>query len=79
MAALNMSLVLTEAGYGSVTSTLGGEYKATAEEIVGIPEGYELVTNMVMGVPVSWPRKRDGGTERPDFSWLHLNRFGNKY
>jgi len=78
MATLNMALALFGEGYGSVTSTLGGEYKTAVEKILGIPEGYELVTVMVMGVPGKWPEKREGGVERPDFSWLHINKFGGK-
>jgi len=47
------------------------------EQSLGLPMEYELATVMVIGVPVSIPQKREGGVERPDFSWLHINRFGS--
>ena len=77
MATLNMALAATAEGLGSVTSTLVREYKEAAEKVLGLPEEYELATVMVIGVPVSIPEKRTGGVERPDFSWLHMNRFGS--
>ena len=77
MAALNMELALTAEGMAGVMSTLGGEHKEAVQKLLGLLPEYELATVMVMGVPVSWPTKREGGVERPDFSWLHVNRFGN--
>ena len=77
MAALNMALAATAEGLGSVTSTLREEPKEAVEKILGLPKEYELATVMVIGVPVSIPEKREGGVERPDFSWLHINRFGS--
>jgi len=77
MAALNMALAAFAEGLGSVMSTLGGERKEAVEQILRLPKEYELATIMVIGVPVSIPQKREGGAERPDFSWLHINRFGS--
>jgi len=76
LATLNMELAATAEGYAGVTSTLGGEYKAAVEKILGLPEGYELATVMVLGVPTVIPKQRQGGIERPVFSWLHVDRFG---
>ncbi|MFC2005893.1 nitroreductase family protein [Chloroflexota bacterium] len=76
MAALNMALAATAEGLRSVMSTLREEHKEAVENILGLPKEYELATVMVIGVPVSIPQKREGGVERPDFSWLHINRFG---
>ncbi|MFH1652359.1 MAG: nitroreductase family protein [Chloroflexota bacterium] len=77
LATQNMALAATAEGLAGVTSTLRDEQKATAEKLLGLPADYELVTMMVIGVPVSIPREREEGVERPDFSWLHVNRFGN--
>jgi len=77
MATLNMALAATAAGLGSVTSTLNEENKEAVEQILGLPKEYELATVMVIGVPVSIPQEIEYGVERPDFSWLHTNRFGS--
>ncbi len=77
MAALNMALVATAEGLGSVMSTFGGEYKEAVQKLLVLPKEYELDMVMVIGVPESIPQKREGGVERADFSWLHINRFGN--
>lgn len=77
MAALNMALAATAEGLGSVMSTLREEQKEAVEKILGLPKEYELATVLIIGVPVSIPKKREGGVERPDFSWLHINRFGS--
>ena len=77
MATLNMALVATAEGLGSVMSTMIGEHKDAVEQILCLPEEYELATVMVIGVPVSIPQRREIGVERPDFSWLHIDRFGS--
>lgn len=52
-------------------------YKATIEQLLGLPQGYELTTILLMGAQEGYPdvtlpeRQR-----REDFSWLHRNRFG---
>lgn len=76
LATLNMELAATAEGYAGVTSTFVADYKTAVEKILGLPEGYELATVMVLGVPVAMPKQRQGGIERPDFSWLHVDRFG---
>jgi len=78
LATQNMALAATAEGLGCVTSTFGGEYKETVQKLLGLPQGYELATVLVMGVPESIPQKREGGVDREDFSWLHINRFGNR-
>ena len=77
MAALNMALAARAEGLGSVMSTLKDESKKAVEKILGLPEEYELATMMIIGVPVSMPQKRQSGVDRPDFSWLHVNKFGS--
>ena len=78
LAAQNMALAATAEGIGCVTSTPVGEHKEAIQKLLGLPEGYEVATVMVMGVPESIPQKREGGVEREDFSWLHINRFSNR-
>jgi nitroreductase len=77
LATQNMALAATAEGLGCVTSTPVGEHKEAIQKLLGLPEGYELATVLVIGVPESVPQKREGGVEREDFSWLHINRFGN--
>ncbi|MFC2043886.1 nitroreductase family protein [Chloroflexota bacterium] len=77
MTTLNIALAATAEGICCVTSTLGGEYKQTVQKLLGLPEEYELATVIVMGIPKSIPLKKEGGVVRPDFSWLHINKFGN--
>jgi len=78
LATQNMALAATAEGLGCVTSTPVGEHKEAIQKLLGLPEGYEVATVMVIGVPESIPKQREGGVEREDFSWLHINRFGNR-
>ncbi|MFC1937563.1 nitroreductase family protein [Chloroflexota bacterium] len=70
----NMALAATAEGLGVVPSTFGGERREAVEKLIGLPEDYELITVMLCGVPGEEPRHKD---VRPDFSWLHRNRFGS--
>lgn len=82
MAAQNMALALTAEGMGCVMSTIGGEYGKAVEKLLGLPQEYELAMVLLMGVPESIPQKSgqwDACAEnREEFSWLHINRFGNR-
>ena len=76
----NMALAATADGLGIVPSSLWGEHQEAVEKLLGIPEGYELTTVMVIGVPAEegFPRdKIPSATRRPEFSWLHRNKFGS--
>jgi nitroreductase len=75
-AAENIALAATAEGLGCVMSIFGGEYKETVEKLIGLPETHELATVMALGIPERIPPKV--GTDRPEFSWLHINRFGNQ-
>lgn len=77
MAAQNIALAAMGEGIGCVMSVFGGEYKDAVEKLIGLPDTHELATVMCLGYPESWPEKRTVGEDRPDFSWLHLNKFGN--
>jgi nitroreductase len=77
MAAENIALAATGEGIGCVMTIFGGEYKEVIEKLLNIPETHELATVMALGKPEEWPIKRAVGEDRPDFSWLHINKFGN--
>jgi 5,6-dimethylbenzimidazole synthase len=78
MAAENIALAATGEGIGCVMSIFGGEYKDVVEKLLELPDTHELATIMALGTPEGeWPTKRSVGEDRPDFSWLHLNSFGN--
>ena len=74
-AAENIALAATAEGLGCVMSTFGGEFKSAVEKLLGIPDTHELTTVLALGIPEKIPPKV--GVDRPDFSWLHINTFGN--
>jgi nitroreductase len=79
MAAENMALAATGEGIGCVMSVFGGEYKDVVEKLLEIPDTHELATVIALGIPEGdWPTRRAVGEDRPDFSWLHINTFGNQ-
>ena len=75
MAAENIALAATAEGLGCVMSVFGGEFKASVEKLLAIPDTHELATVMALGTPERIPPKV--GVDRLDFSWLHINTFGN--
>lgn len=75
-AAENIALAATAEGLGCVMSIFGGEYKEAVEKLLGLPETHELTTVMALGVPERIPPKV--GIDRPEFSWLHINKYGNQ-
>ncbi len=68
----NISLAALAEGLGTGIVSYWGEAKKQVEKALGLPEDHELVCVLKIGVPgeEGTPRKR-----RPDFSWLHRNRF----
>jgi len=74
-AAENIALAATAEGLGCVMSVFGGEFKTTVEKLLGVPDTHELATILALGVPEGIPPKV--GVDRPDLSWLHVNKFGN--
>ena len=78
MAAENIALAARGEGIGCVMSVFGGEYKEKIEQLLNIPDTHELTTVMCIGTPEEWPEKRLVGEDRPDFSWLHYETFGNQ-
>jgi nitroreductase len=71
----NIALAATADGLGTVTSILREEHKIAVEQLLGLPDDYELATMLLIGVIGEVPGARRGGV-RPAFSWLHKNRFG---
>ena len=68
----NISLAAVADGIGSGIVGMMGEAKKEAENLLGVPEAYELVCLLKIGVPaedVKPPKKRE------PYSWLHRNRF----
>ena len=70
----NMALAATVEGLATVPSTLGGEHKEAVEKLLSVPEDYDLITVMLCGVPTGEPNPKK---MRPEFSWLHKNKFGS--
>jgi nitroreductase len=77
----NMSLATVAEGLGSCIVLLWGEEKKRAEALLGLPENYELTALLKIGVPGEKGFGRDRNPwapRRPEFSWLHKNKFGEK-
>jgi len=77
----NMSLSAVAEGLGSCIVLLWGEEKEKAEELLGLSEKYELTALLKIGVPGEKGFSRDknpSAPRRPEFSWLHKNRLGNR-
>lgn len=72
LAVENISLAAVADGLGSGIVAFGGDEKKAVEKLLGLPAGYELTCVMKIGVP------EVPGTKpamRPEFSWLHINKF----
>ncbi len=75
MAVQNVALAATAEGMGIVPSTLWGEDQVAVEKLLGLPAGYKLATMLLIGVQKGYPRFPKV-PRRPEFSWLHRNKFG---
>jgi nitroreductase len=72
LAVENMSLAAVAEGLGSNIITYWDDGKKEVEKILGLPEDYELTCVLKIGVAggeVTPPKRR------PEFSWLHRNKF----
>ena len=78
----NMSLAAVAEGLGSGIVLLWGEEREMAGELLGLPINYELTAIMKFGEPGEGGYTRDKNPwalgRRPEFSWLHKNRFQRK-
>lgn len=72
LAVENMSLAAVAEGLGSNIISYWDEGKKEAEKIIGIPGDYELTCVLKFGVP---GEEVKSGKRRPEFSWLHKNKF----
>jgi len=74
----NMSLAAVAEGLGSGIVLYWGERQKEAGEVLGLPKDYEVTAVLKIGVSgeEGYPRDRNPyASRRPDFSWLHINRF----
>jgi nitroreductase len=67
-----MSLVAVADGLGSGIVVFWGEQEKEVRKILGIPEDYDLAAVLKIGEPGEKPSTPP---KRPEFSWLHKNRF----
>ena len=77
----NMSLAVVAEGLGSVITLYWGAEREEAGKVLGLPDNYELTAIMKIGVPGEEGYARDENPwapRRPDFSWLHKDRFQRK-
>jgi nitroreductase len=73
----NMYLAATAEGLGIVPSELWGEDQAAVQKLLGLPEDYKLAAIILVGRQKGYP-KFPKVKRRPEWSWLHRNRFGAK-
>lgn len=73
----NIALAATADDLGVQISILREEHKIMAEKLLGIPEDFELATMILIGVKGEEPSEQRYKV-RPEFSWLHKNKFGNQ-
>jgi nitroreductase len=71
----NIALAAIADGLGVQISILREEHKVAVEKLLGIPDDHELATMIMIGVPEIFPKKREFGTDRTEYSWFHHNRF----
>ncbi len=76
----NMALAATAEGLGILPSTFWGRHLEEMEKLLGLPENYELATVMLIGTQEGYPTEKfPDVARRPEYSWLHKNRFGSPY
>ena len=74
----NISLAAVAEGLGSGIVLYWEEEKEEAGKILGLPEDLEMNAILKVGVPGEEPYTREKnplGGRRPEFSWLHKNRY----
>ena len=68
----NMSLAAVGNGLGTGIVVFWSEQEKEVKKILGIPQDYELAAVLKIGEPGETP---SSPPKRPEFSWLHRNRF----
>jgi nitroreductase len=71
----NMYLAAVAEGLGAWFCSFWAGYTKQVEKLLGLPKTHALVNVMVCGVPAEEPAPKE---MRPEGSWLHINRYGNK-
>jgi 5,6-dimethylbenzimidazole synthase len=74
----NISLAAVAEGLGSGIAFYAPEERLMIVELLGLPGNYELSAVLKIGLPAEegYPRENiPYGPRRPEFSWLHRNRF----
>lgn len=74
----NMSLACVAEGLGSGIVLYWGEGQKEAGRILGLPGDYEVTAVLKIGVPGEEGHPRDKNPyspRRPEYSWLHRDRF----
>jgi 5,6-dimethylbenzimidazole synthase len=74
----NMSLAAVAEGLGSGIVLYWGETQKAAGKTLGLPGDYEITAVLKIGVPgeEGYSRERNPyAPRRPDFSWLHRDRY----
>ena len=77
----NISLAAVAEGLGTGIVLYWDEEKAMAGELLGLPGDYELTAVLKIGVPGEEGYSREenpNAPRRPDFSWLHKDRYQAK-
>ena len=70
----NMSLAAAAEGLGSRIATFWGNGVKEIQEILQVPDEFQLAAALTVGVPAEEPGQKKN---RPKKSWLHHNRFGD--
>ncbi len=68
----NISLAAVAEGLGTGIVVFWGEQETTVKKLLGLPEDYDLAAVLKVGQPGESPARP---APRPEFSWLHKNRF----
>jgi nitroreductase len=74
----NLSLAAVAEGLGSGIVLYWGEGQKEAGKVLNLPKDYEVTAVLKIGVPGDEGHPRDRNPyapRRPEFSWLHMNRF----
>ncbi|MBW1801730.1 MAG: nitroreductase family protein [Deltaproteobacteria bacterium] len=74
----NISLAAVAEGLGNGSVLYWDEEKKEAAKILGLPDDLEMNAILKVGVPGESPCSREEnplGGRRPEFSWLHKNRY----
>ena len=77
----NMSLAAVAEGLGSGIVLYWGDGQREAGRVLGLPAEYEVTALLKIGVAEEEGYPRDKNPympKRPEFSWLHYDRFKNK-